>query len=262
MSLTPRCSRSAERTDCGRNRRHNNRGGLLLHTEGFVAPDSSCHLAQQHDHAWPGGQLLLSMVVLSCMFACSSARALSAPSRSFGTEIREKGCGLISAYVALRSIGVECSLRDLVAGTGWDSAPRPLSLYDVCQVVNRQNGAHAEGRLLGIPDVQHILEKTKAVVILAIKKNGAPEVNHTVVACSYTDGKFVLYDYPEQAVEKSADELEQVYGGLGVVVTRTPASLRGMRGAFLGVFLSCGFVWGVSRLRSARSWGNQQPQDN
>ena len=161
-------------------------------------------------------------------------------SEDFGAQIREQGCGLISTYMALHLLGCDVPLSDLLKQTAWDSNPRPLSLYEICESINKQTGIHADGRILTVSAIADMLTDKNLAVILAIRKNNSAQTNHTVVACTCKDGIFTVYDYPELIVRMDQEALGRIFDGQAIVVRRARSHLPVI---FLGLtaffFLGC-----------------------
>lgn len=127
------------------------------------------------------------------------------------------GCGPISCVVALRSLGVSCSLRDMCVKTNWKEN-QPVSFSDMEKALNSYFGIECTPAQLKPRELVNLLSDEHTVVILAVARN-SQDVNHAVCANSVSANDVVRFiDYPDLVVVKTLGDVASDWNGEALVV--------------------------------------------
>ncbi len=134
-------------------------------------------------------------------------------------------CGPIACLVALRSVGVDTSLEEVIKRCDWDKGK--LSPFDTLEsAVKSYRGI--DGRLahLSPKELCRLLEDDQTAVILAVRKD-SQEICHAVCALEVLgdDGAIRVFDYPELLQERLIADVVDTWDGQALVV-RTNATYR------------------------------------
>lgn len=170
-------------------------------------------------------------------------------------EYYRQACGPIACLVALRSLGVETSLDEVVQKCQWEEGKlSPLETLETAV----QSYRGIDGRLAQISpqELCQLLKDDQTVVILATRKS-SEELNHAVCAVAVADDgqAITLIDYPELTQERSIAEVADAWDGQALVV-RTSATYRALDkfGLFFAPMVACivGVLW-LCRRRQRRT---------
>jgi hypothetical protein len=168
-----------------------------------------------------------SLVVVICSFLLLTHAALMMP-RALGklpfvaNAHYRTACGPIACFAALRTLGVECSLDELVTKCDWEEGKLiPLSTLEA--VIQSYRGIDGQLSQLSPQELCQLLRDDHTVVILATRGD-SERVDHAVCAVDATDNDqgITLIDYPEMVQEQTMTELADAWDGAALVVRISP----------------------------------------
>ncbi|NQT17779.1 MAG: hypothetical protein HQ582_33800 [Planctomycetes bacterium] len=136
-------------------------------------------------------------------------------------EQYKNACGPVACFVALRSLGVETSLDDVVERCKWEEG-KFISLETLEAAVQSYRGIDGHLAQVSPPELCQLLGDDQTVVILVTRKR-SEELNHAVCAVAVTDNDQTirLIDYPELTQERLIAELADAWDGQALVVRRS-----------------------------------------
>lgn len=167
--------------------------------------------------------LLLTFAVCSLMLA-----PMAVFPHAFGDlptvkdEHYKNACGPIACFVALRSLGSESSLSEMVKKCAWEEG-KFVPLKTLEAAVQSYQGIDGQLAQLSPQELCQLLRDDQTVVILATRKN-SEEVDHAVCAVIVKDNDQTigLIDYPELTQDKTIGEVADAWDGAALVVRVSP----------------------------------------
>ena len=157
----------------------------------------------------------------------SSLVGLSSLSYATETVVTDKiykdACGPIACVVALRSLGVECSLSQVCHQCEWGEG-RSVSFANMKQTLDSYRGVECFATRLKPRELIDLLSRRQTVVILAMS-TGADEINHAVCATGVNENDEVKFvDYPELLKVRPLGDIVPDWDGTALVVQHSPMS--------------------------------------
>ncbi|QGQ25630.1 hypothetical protein F1728_24400 [Gimesia benthica] len=132
----------------------------------------------------------------------------------------QTACGPIACFVAMRLMGVDCSLDTIITKCDWKEGE--LTTLQSMQ----DTFADFEKEIVSMPirvspqELVDYLESGNYVAVLPIRKRSG-EVNHAVCAIGYEEGNVIAVDYPELTQKYSLDKLCDIWDGPVLLVSRS-----------------------------------------
>ena len=101
-------------------------------------------------------------------------------------------CGPMSAYLALRAIGYECSLKELISRCEYQG--EPVEVKKVYNALNSFEGIKCSIKTYNRDELLTQLKKDKCAAILLINRK-SKVINHLTTVC-FKNNKLILLEYP------------------------------------------------------------------
>jgi len=168
---------------------------------------------------------ILLLAIHSCAFCYGAKTEAFIPTNVVGTNAvtipYSTACGPISCYSALRWLGVECKLRDLVEQCEWHNGVR-IPLFKLVNSL-KQYGVNVEPLKLSPTTLEAILGTDRRIaIILPIQNNRNGEVDHVITVIGLNKERDLLFvSYPDGFGEISISRLQELWHGQAIIVSRT-----------------------------------------
>lgn len=170
---------------------------------------------------------LLVLMVLATTFAIAIKNqaladddVVSAKLPTLTDEGAQTACGPIACFVAMRFMGVECSLDSIILKCGWEEGELTTlqRMQDTFEEYNTE--IVSEPIRVSPQELVNYLESGNYVVVMPIRKK-SDQVNHAVCAVGFEDGNIIAIDYPELTQKYSLDKLSDIWDGPILLVSRS-----------------------------------------
>lgn len=129
-----------------------------------------------------------------------------------------KACGPIACYIAVRELGQDVTLEELIKDCNW-SEGSTVGLHELWHVMRDVPGLAAKPVRLTPTELYTWLSETRGIAILATRKYTS-EIDHAVAAIGTANGGIEFIDYPELAEIKSLSALADDWDGAAILVKR------------------------------------------
>jgi len=164
-------------------------------------------------------------------------------------------CGPIACYLAIRSVGQETTLAQVIAGCGW-SEGKYTTLRAMRDVI-LAHGLSCQAVRLSPSRLADLLRHTRGAAVIPVRKRSAT-TDHAVCATD-ADGDFIwAAEYPELGRWVHVDELAEIWNGEALFVEAN--AKRGIREFIMAVVPgACGGFCAVLLFARVRKWRGRDP---
>ena len=137
---------------------------------------------------------------LFCLVTFGNSECLSSTNQ--GNSFSQSACGPVASFIALRTLGVDCSLGEVVSRCGYSG--EPVDVKSIYKTLNSFRGIKCTLEKLKNEELLEHLKQNDCVALLLVKKR-ADIINHVVSLIS-KQGKLSFIDYPH--IRKNFDLAE------------------------------------------------------
>jgi hypothetical protein len=171
---------------------------------------------------------LVFAIVFGYVFQFAHAQTPIVEDIEYGTA-----CGPIAGFVALKSLGIDSSLDEVIKRSHWVK-DKFVPLEDLQAALNTYRGMDCQLGKISPQQLCELLKDDQTVVILALRKQ-TDQVDHAVCAVSVDDnGQIVkVFDYPELYRDMVIGDVTSRWDGHALVVRRSPVYRAVDRFAYL-----------------------------
>lgn len=136
-------------------------------------------------------------------------------------------CGPIACYVALRQMGTEVSLSDVVSRCDWRDGEF-TSLRTMFKVMNAYPGISCRAIRMSPAQLRLEMRRELSSVIVFTRRSVDEPINHATTVINQTDRGFTLVDYPVVNRMVSDHQLAELWDGQALIVEASVFRDRGV----------------------------------
>lgn len=156
----------------------------------------------------------------------------AAPTQSFPSSIY---CGPLSCYVALKYLGIECTLEDITESCRYDNAPVEISA--IYKTLKSYPAITCSIRDCDPQEIKKYLSIPGSVLLLVFNAKNKDDINHIVVLLS-KDKEYILVDYPNVIHNYNLANLPGTIAAKCIVARRSNGSLDYIDGRQISVMIA------------------------
>lgn len=197
---------------------------------------------------------LLALTLLAAAASVAAAEPTPQPDSSslLTDEQYRTACGPIAGYVAIRRVGGETTLPEMIAACGWrEGTMTPFST--LADAVSRNQSVNVRVVRVTPDQLFEALRSGNCAAILPIRKY-ATGMDHAVCAIGVENDHLIIIGYPELRTELSRPLLTDIWNGETIFITRRllPSWAVILLGSVPGLVGGLGLAW-LMRLRRGTS---------
>jgi hypothetical protein len=157
-------------------------------------------------------------------------------------------CGPIAVYVALRRIGHDTPLENIIKSCSWVEG-QEVKFDTLVKVLNLKRGIKVRAvRLSPEQLIAWMDQGGSAAAILPVRKF-ANAADHALCVVGVNENRLRIVDYPELTYDSTAEKLSDVWSGEAILISEIPSTLE----SNLGLAIIPGLIAGLVATLFVRS---------